>query len=210
MKPVVIQMMVTLLIVQPNVSGTLRKVQKNAHAEKNAQVRVYYSSTESAFCSLTDQSVPQVDVRVRNTTVRKQQHHPVVLSHRKNQRIRTKIFILFEFENFYLNIFDLNIFDLLQNSVLLLRTTSDYSIGHLKTHLLTDASGREEYNIFFRVGDEANTKYSCTITFQNQHYVIGGYVSEQVTSNFWIIFCNSELLITCLKRNKLVVLKTAS
>ena len=80
----------------------------------------------------------------------------------------------------------------MQNSVLLL--SSHELENHETDHFLTDASGREEENFFFRYGDNAGIRKSCTITYQNQHYVIGGEFGrdetkkEKVTSIFRIIF----------------------
>ena len=48
--------------------------------------------------------------------------------------------------------------------------------------VLTNASGREDRNFYFLMGENAHVSYSCSITFKNEHFVFGGNAERKQIS----------------------------
>ena len=55
------------------------------------------------------------------------------------------------------------------SSVLILSTRGGY-----RAPIITDSSGRDDPNFFFRYGEDTSVYGSCSLTFRNQLYVFGG------------------------------------
>ena len=57
-----------------------------------------------------------------------------------------------------------------KNSVLVLSTYDGY-----KHPVITDANGRENYNFYFRFGENTSIYYSCSMIYKNDLFVFGGH-----------------------------------
>ena len=55
-------------------------------------------------------------------------------------------------------------------TVLILNTAFDYNVP-----VLTDSSGRVDTDLAFTFDENTSVRYSCSVTFKNQHFVYGGF-----------------------------------
>ena len=74
-----------------------------------------------------------------------------------------------------------------KTSILVLSTNEGY-----KAPVITDSSGREEYNFFFRFSERTSVSFSCTMTFKNEVYIFGGKDGDDVRQVSKLAGCQLE------------------
>lgn len=63
-----------------------------------------------------------------------------------------------------------------RTEVLILNTLSSVNVP-----ILTNASGREDKNFYFSIDEDAQLKYSCSLTWENELFVFGGDKIRQIS-----------------------------
>ena len=70
----------------------------------------------------------------------------------------------------------------------------------MKRPLITDINGKEDYNIWFRFGDDTSYEHSCSLVFKNQMLVFGGDQSpDQISIVRDLHFMNTKSQIIFIK-----------
>ena len=76
-----------------------------------------------------------------------------------------------------------------KNQILVLSTN-----GNMNFPVITNATGREDRNFYFVMGEATQARFSCSLTFKNRQYVFGGNTERRQISQ--IVDCSLKRIDT--------------